>query len=303
MLPTFLKAMFHQTSQTFNKTYFWAMEEYRFSFNGKENDNEVKGFGNQQDYGMRIYDNRLGRFLSVDPLTNEYPWYTPYQFAGNMPIKYIDLDGLEPAEPGKEKGDLLDAPLNNIDNHNHSWEWDGEKWKDGGRSLNEVLVKGSKPIPTLPQIPNHENSSTVPTSNSTPWMNTALKEYKSGVVEDKDKKGRGLNKGPRVDTYLKYAGVSSPNAWCGAYVHWCLGQNDIKGAGAKGSNYLNWGTRLKTPKYGAIAIFTTGHVGFYMGANANGTITILHGNWSSAVSKSNNINPNEIQEYRFPINK
>jgi RHS repeat-associated protein len=68
---------------------------YRFGFNGKENDNEVKGTGNQQDYGMRIYDPRLGKFLSVDPLTKNYPWYTPYQFAGNKPINSIDLDGAE----------------------------------------------------------------------------------------------------------------------------------------------------------------------------------------------------------------
>jgi RHS repeat-associated protein len=69
---------------------------YRFGFNGKENDNEVKGVeGTQQDYGMRIYDPRLGRFLSVDPLTQSYPWYTPYQFAGNKPISFLDRDGLE----------------------------------------------------------------------------------------------------------------------------------------------------------------------------------------------------------------
>ncbi len=46
---------------------------YRYGFNGKENDNEVKGSGNQQDYGMRIYDPRVGRFLSVDPMTKNYP--------------------------------------------------------------------------------------------------------------------------------------------------------------------------------------------------------------------------------------
>ncbi|MDR3697046.1 RHS repeat-associated core domain-containing protein [Mucilaginibacter sp.] len=74
---------------------------YRFGFNGKENDNETKGDGNQQDYGMRIYDPRLGRFLSVDPLTNKYPWYTPYQFAGNKPIQSIDLDGGEEEEKTK----------------------------------------------------------------------------------------------------------------------------------------------------------------------------------------------------------
>ncbi len=73
-----------------------ATSGYRYGFNGKENDNEVKGEGNQQDYGMRIYDPRIGRFLSVDPLTRDFPWYTPYQFAGNMPILAIDMDGLEP---------------------------------------------------------------------------------------------------------------------------------------------------------------------------------------------------------------
>ncbi len=73
---------------------------YRFGFNGKENDNEVKGGeGLQQDYGMRIYDPRLGRFLSVDPLTVEYPDLTPYQFAGNMPVIAMDRDGLEPLLP------------------------------------------------------------------------------------------------------------------------------------------------------------------------------------------------------------
>ena len=68
---------------------------YRYGFNGKENDNDVKGEGNQQDYGMRIYDTRLGRFLSVDPVTDKYPELTPYQFASNRPIDGIDLDGLE----------------------------------------------------------------------------------------------------------------------------------------------------------------------------------------------------------------
>jgi RHS repeat-associated protein len=70
-------------------------ESYRYGFNGKENDNDVKGTGNQQDYGMRIYDPRLGRFLSVDPITKNYPELTPYQFASNRPIDGIDLDGLE----------------------------------------------------------------------------------------------------------------------------------------------------------------------------------------------------------------
>jgi RHS repeat-associated protein len=74
---------------------FSAGSGYRYGFNGKENDNEVKGEGNQQDYGMRIYDVRLGRFISTDPITEDYPELTPYQFASNRPVDGIDQDGLE----------------------------------------------------------------------------------------------------------------------------------------------------------------------------------------------------------------
>ena len=68
--------------------------DYRFGFNGKENDSE---WGSQviQDYGFRIYNPSIGKFLSVDPLTKSYPMLTPYQFASNRPIDGIDLDGLE----------------------------------------------------------------------------------------------------------------------------------------------------------------------------------------------------------------
>lgn len=69
--------------------------DYRYGFNGKEKDNDISDNGVAYDYGFRIYDSRIAKFLSVDPLTASYPWYTPYQFAGNKPIEAVDLDGLE----------------------------------------------------------------------------------------------------------------------------------------------------------------------------------------------------------------
>ena len=74
---------------------FTAGSGYRFGFNGKESDAETYGSGNIYDYGFRIYNPRLGKFLSVDPLSNSFPWYSPYHYAGNSPIRNIDLDGLE----------------------------------------------------------------------------------------------------------------------------------------------------------------------------------------------------------------
>ena len=70
-------------------------EGYRYGFNGKEADNEVKREGNSYDYGFRMYDPRIGKFLSVDPLFKEYPWNSTYAFAENDVVRSIDLDGKE----------------------------------------------------------------------------------------------------------------------------------------------------------------------------------------------------------------
>ena len=72
-----------------------SLNAYTYGFNGKEMDNEVSGNGNSYDYGFRIYNPRIGKFLSVDPLTGSFPSLTPYQYADNSPILNVDLDGLE----------------------------------------------------------------------------------------------------------------------------------------------------------------------------------------------------------------
>lgn len=71
----------------------FSSSDYRYGFNGKESDNEVKGSGNSYDFGARIYDPRIGRFLSTDPLEKKYAFNSPYLFAGNSPIQAIDKDG------------------------------------------------------------------------------------------------------------------------------------------------------------------------------------------------------------------
>ena len=69
-------------------------DKYRYGFNGKEKDDDLHSL-TAYDYGFRIYNPALGRFLSVDPLMKNYPMLTSYQFAANIPIACIDLDGLE----------------------------------------------------------------------------------------------------------------------------------------------------------------------------------------------------------------
>jgi len=84
----------------------WSVS-YRYGFNGKEMDPEAYGQGNVYDYGFRIYNPRLGKFLSVDPLSSSFLWYTPYQFAGNTPIWAIDVEGLEDQKTNEGTGSTI----------------------------------------------------------------------------------------------------------------------------------------------------------------------------------------------------
>ncbi len=102
-------------------------QNYRYGYNGKERDTEGTGGGESTyDYGFRIYNPQIARFLSVDPLSPSYPWWTPYQFAANRPITSIDLDGLEAADVNENSQSSSDP--NEV------------------TSLSEVVITGSKPL-------------------------------------------------------------------------------------------------------------------------------------------------------------
>ena len=73
-----------------------SSDVYRYGFNGMEKDDEAKGTGNSYDFGARIYDPRVGKFLSLDPRMGDYPFMSPYCFAGNSPVLYIDENGEGP---------------------------------------------------------------------------------------------------------------------------------------------------------------------------------------------------------------
>jgi RHS repeat-associated protein len=121
--------------------------DYRFGFNGKEKDNEIKGTGNSLDFGARIYDSRLGRWLSLDPLQAKYPSLSPYNYVGNSPLKNIEVDGryyvsFIPCEPYHYSN-----PIYNHKNHG------GRYWMVASAKLEIIDEDALKSINRLGALP------------------------------------------------------------------------------------------------------------------------------------------------------
>ncbi|MBK6730817.1 MAG: hypothetical protein IPG60_07585 [Bacteroidetes bacterium] len=120
-----------------------AVSEYRFGFQAQEQDNEL--WGGAVSFKYRIEDPRLGKFFSIDPLTMDYPWNSPYNFSENRVIDAIELEGLESVE--LNNGNSLSTgsiePEAQIEKFENSLFNDGNNYitsYGGGKVLEPVVI-------------------------------------------------------------------------------------------------------------------------------------------------------------------
>ncbi len=194
-----------------------STDSYRYGFQGQEKDDEVKGEGNSYNFTFRMYSPRVGKFLSLDPLSASYPHNSPYAFAENRVIDGLELEGLEYLDADEAMVQAYYGTLfiklenfSNLSQENIKKTHSLLFYIDSETGLGE----GDLQLATFVTPINVELPSVAPDEGEN-WSQNSWKEV-SEYWEKRNKKGKKIKKSKRViQNHENNMVVSAPSAKAG----------------------------------------------------------------------------------------
>jgi RHS repeat-associated protein len=141
--------MMHRSQAISTFRYFSHNRSHRYGFNGMEKLDEIAEVtGSHLDFGARIYDSRLGRWLSIDSLDVKYPMMSPYVGMANNPVVFIDKDGQEFVVATFDDADDFSSLVNVVSDKQLLVRWENETVdlvNGGVKTYQRLIVEKTDP--------------------------------------------------------------------------------------------------------------------------------------------------------------